>query len=301
MCRRVQCFKIVASTAIATLTRVAWAAAVLTAAPAMAAELPMAAKAPWQPPAPQAYDWTALYVGGHLGYAGGRSNWRSPPDLASSFSLFQSSDIFNGSGSYFGGLQIGYDYMLPNRVVLGAQLDASFPGFPNIDGISIGGFSIFSAPASGLASYSETVLHSGTLRGRLGYAPGNWLFYATGGFAWTYNQLALTQLTDGSFDAPFLWRLGWTAGSGPVTSAGGASAPIGGGPSLGGDFDLACRVEACVAGSPETIGRYLERFEGERMPNYFVGAFQWGDLTHREALHSLELFASVAMRRDNRA
>lgn len=91
-------------------------------------------------------------------------------------------------------------------------------------------------------------------------------------------------------------RRGWMAGSGPVTSASGASATIGGGPSLGGDFDLACRVEACVAGSPETIGRYLERFEGEGMPNYFVGAFQWGDLTHAEALHSLELFAGVALR-----
>ncbi|HZD64171.1 MAG TPA: outer membrane beta-barrel protein, partial [Xanthobacteraceae bacterium] len=174
----------------------------------------MVAKAPWQPPVLQTYDWTALYVGGHTGYAGGRSNWRSPPDLASSFSLFQSSDIFNGSGSYFGGLQIGYDYMLPNRVVLGAQLDASFPGFPNIDGISIGGFSIFSTPASGLASYSESVLLSGTARARVGYAPGNWLFYATGGFAWTYNQLSLIQLTDGTFDAPFLWRLGWAAGGG---------------------------------------------------------------------------------------
>ena len=188
---RVQCFTIVERAATAALARVAWAAAALTAAPAMAAELPMAVKAPSQPPALQAYDWTALYVGGHLGYAGGRSNWRSRPDLAGSFSLFQSSDIFNGSGSYFGGLQIGYDYMLPNRVVLGAQLDASFPGFPNLDGISIGGFSIFSTPESGLASYSETMLHSGTLRARLGYAPGNWLFYATGGFAWTYNQLTL--------------------------------------------------------------------------------------------------------------
>ena len=178
----------------------------------MAAELPMAVKAPWQPAVLQAYDWTGLYVGGHLGYAWGRSNWSLPPDLASSLDLDQSSDIFNGSGSYLG-LQIGYDYMLPNRVVLGALLDASFPGFPNIDGISIGGFSIFSAPASGLASYSESVLLSGTLRGRVGYAPGNWLFYATGGFAWTYNQLALTQLTDGTFDAPFLWRLGWAAGA----------------------------------------------------------------------------------------
>jgi len=190
---RSQCFKIVEPAA--TLARVAWAAAGLTAAPAMAAELPMAVKASSQPPALQAYDWTALYVGGHSGYAGGRSNWRAPPDLASSLSLFQSSDIFTGSGSYFGGLQIGYDYMLPNRVVLGAQLDASFPGFPRND-ISLGGISIFSTPAIGLASYSENVLHYGTLRGRVGYAPANWLVYATGGFAWTYDQLTLNQLSD---------------------------------------------------------------------------------------------------------
>ena len=45
---------------------------------------------------------------------------------------------------------------------------------------------------NGLESYSERVLDSGTLRGRIGYAPGSWLVYATGGFAWTYNQLTLT-------------------------------------------------------------------------------------------------------------
>ena len=42
-------------------------------------------------------------------------------------------------------------------------------------------------------SFAETVLASGTVRGRIGYAPGHWLFYATGGFAWTYNQQSLTQ------------------------------------------------------------------------------------------------------------
>lgn len=89
-------------------------------------------------------------------------------------------------------------------------------------------------------------------------------------------------------------RRGWTQGSGPSTSSAGGTMPIGGGPSLGGDFDLACRVEAIVAGSPETIRNYLGRFVGEGMPNYFVGAFQWGDLTHAEASHSLELFAAAA-------
>ena len=161
---RVQSFRIV-ELAITKLARVTGSVAFLAAAPAMAAE--MTVKAPWQPPVVQAYDWTGLYVGGHLGYAGGHSNWSAPPDLSSSLDLDQSSDIFDGSGSYFGGLQIGYDYMLANRVVLGVQLDSSFPGFPNLDGVSIGGISIFSTPALGLASYSESVLLSGTVRGRV--------------------------------------------------------------------------------------------------------------------------------------
>ena len=58
------------------------------------------------------------------------------------------------------------------------------------------------------------MLSSGTVRGRIGYAPGNWLFYATGGFAWTYDQLTLTQLASGTTESPFLWRLGWAAGAG---------------------------------------------------------------------------------------
>ena len=135
---RVQRFRSICRAAIAKLARVTSAAAFLAAAPAMAAEVSMPGKASWQPPVAQAYDWTGLYVGAHLGYSGGRSNWSTPPDLASSLSLFQSSDIFTGAGSYFGGLQIGYDYMLANRVVLGAQLDTSFPGFPRKN-ISIGG------------------------------------------------------------------------------------------------------------------------------------------------------------------
>src|SRR5262245_2579080 len=200
-----------AAMALALVMPTRWTAAFVAAAPAMAAEI--AVKAPWQPPIVQAYDWTGLYVGAHLGYAWGRSNWSAPPNLSSSLDFDQSSDIFSGAGSYFGGLQIGYDYMLPNRVVLGAQLDTSFPGFPRHD-ISIGGVSIFSTPATGLARYSENVLHFGTLRGRVGYAPGNWLLYGTGGFAWTYDQLTLTQLADGTTDSPFLWRLGWAAGLG---------------------------------------------------------------------------------------
>ena len=54
----------------------------------------------------------------------------------------------------------------------------------------------------GLASYGDTVLHSGTVRGRLGYAlSNNWLLFGTAGFAWSYDQLSRTQLSDGVVSA----------------------------------------------------------------------------------------------------
>lgn len=67
------------------------------------------------------------------------------------------------------------------------------------------------------------------------------------------------------------------------------------GPSLGGDFDLARRVEAVVVGSPETVRDYVQRYAADSRMNYFVGAFQWGDLTHEEALRSLRLFGTEVM------
>src|SRR5262245_7393705 len=161
------------------------------------------------------YNWTGWYVGVHTGDAWGKSNWSKPPDQTGSLNLFQRYDAFATTGSYFGGFQFGYDYMLPNRVVIGGVVDTSFPSFPDFNGLTIGGTSIFVSPILGQEAFSETVLSFGTVRGRVGYAPGNWLIYATGGFAWTYNQLSVIQLDNNNWtDAPFLWRFGWTAGAG---------------------------------------------------------------------------------------
>jgi high affinity Mn2+ porin len=160
------------------------------------------------------YDWTGFYVGGHLGYGWGKSNFSDPGvGIAGSLDLFQPFDAFKSTGSFFEGLQVGYDYMLPNRVLVGVEADASFPSFPSAAGVSIGGTSTFASPL-GPETYRERVLSSGTVRGRIGYAPGHWLLYATGGFAWTYNQLTLTNAATGASDMPFLWRLGWAAGAG---------------------------------------------------------------------------------------
>jgi high affinity Mn2+ porin len=163
--------------------------------------------------------WTGFYLGGHLGYASGSSNWTAstaatpaPTIAAGSLSLAQSVDIFKESGSWFEGLQTGYNYMLANRIVIGAEADVSFPAFPDpVTGLSIGGASKLS---NGAESYSENVLSSGTVRGRIGYAPGSWLFYATGGFAWTVDKFALTQTASGTADFSQAWRLGWAAGAG---------------------------------------------------------------------------------------
>ena len=185
--------------------------------PLAAADLPIAYKAP---PIPKTYDWSGFYVGGHLGIAAGNSDWTANPTVAGlpatsgSLNVFQAPNVFSESGSFFAGVQTGYNYMLSNRIVIGAEADASFHAFPDVNGLSISGVTNFNSPVLGPASLSETAITFGTVRGRIGYAPGSWLFYATGGLAWSYNQQTLTQTASGNSEAPFLWRFGWAAGAG---------------------------------------------------------------------------------------
>ena len=49
-----------------------------------------------------------------------------------------------------------------------------------------------------------------------------------------------------------------------------------------------------VAGSPETIRKYMDEYVATGA-NYFVGAFQWGDLSHEQAMRSIELFTNEVM------
>jgi high affinity Mn2+ porin len=145
------------------------------------------------PPALASYDWTGLYVGTHLGYAAGSSRWSATqagaptPSLSGSLDLFNTFDIFKGTGSNLLGLQAGYNYMFPSRLLLSVEADVSFPSL-------LSGSQTISSALIGQANYQDQVEFSGTVRGRIGYAPGNWLFYATGGFAYSYDQLTRTQL-----------------------------------------------------------------------------------------------------------
>src|ERR1700686_3431591 len=194
---------------------------------AHAADASLPVKAPPQQTLAKPYDWSGFYAGAHFGYAAGSSRWSAAstgaaaPPLSGSLDLFNGYDMFKGPGSYFLGFQGGYNYLLPSRLLLGIEADI---GFPN----TLGGTATFFSPATGAASYAEQVEMSGTLRGRIGYAPilgtGNWLFYATGGLAWTYDQFTRTQVAGtpaggtampGTVENLFMQpRVGWTGGAG---------------------------------------------------------------------------------------
>jgi high affinity Mn2+ porin len=171
---------------------------------------------------PPPSDWTGYYIGGHFGYAAGTSNWvatqrsASGPRLNGSIELFNSYDAFKGTGSYFAGLQAGYNRMLPSRFLVGIEADFSSPN-------TVAGSQTAASLSSGQASYSDTVLQLGTARGRLGYVFDHWLVYGTAGVAWSYDKLQRTQLAGmpaggnvvpGATETALLWRWGWAAGAG---------------------------------------------------------------------------------------
>ena len=177
------------------------------------------------PPLVKGFDWNGWYVGAHVGFTGGSSNWSTrqigggAPNLGGSFDFPLQFDFMAGTGSYVAGLQGGYNYVLPSRLMLGFELDATFPNSDVLLPPSIEGSQTVSSPLLGQATYAEIVYHSGTARGRIGYAADNWLVYGTAGFAWSYDKLMRTQvdagvIDPGLVDLKLLWRLGWAAGVG---------------------------------------------------------------------------------------
>ena len=111
----------------------------------------------------------------------------------------------------YGGLQLGYNYMTPSRVVLGFEADISSGGVK----------SVTTTDASGTSTAQTTVFDSETARFRLGYAAGDMMSFGTAGWAWSSNQYVRTQFagtvnfaTPGTDEAVNKYLFGWTAGAG---------------------------------------------------------------------------------------
>ena len=165
--------------------------------PAAAADMPLKA-----PVFKAVYNWTGFYLGGHVGYGGGRFGPGTIP-------LPEQGVFFPHSiTGLIGGFQAGYNRQLANKVVLGVEADMSF-GSP------------LDAPRLTPAPFNTTFDYIATARGRIGYAAGTWMPYVTGGLAWGQTHVNLSD--PGGMEPPKRTQahVGWTAGIGVEFAVGG--------------------------------------------------------------------------------
>ena len=163
--------------------------------PAIAADVRLPVKAPH---IQSVFDWTGFYIGAHAGFGRGSSSavLTDPAITASSGSF----------GGVIGGVQAGYNVQLSSGIVLGAEADITFPNYLASNSIA----ALLATPRSEVV---EQLDYAGSLRGRIGYASGHWLAYATGGLAWAGERFVNTPVI-GSEEKELNVRLGWAAGAG---------------------------------------------------------------------------------------
>jgi opacity protein-like surface antigen len=171
----------------------------------MQSELAVAADLSPPPPRP-AWTWTGLYFGGSAGAAAGTATFSDP------FGPSVFGDKVN-TAALLAGLQIGYNWQVAPRWVVGLQADASY-----LD--SNGNFTCLQASATVVGSncqVSSRALASFTGRVGLVIDPlGHTLVYGKGGGAWTNSDMSITPNLNGVGDPTSThsnaW--GWTAGAG---------------------------------------------------------------------------------------
>lgn len=144
-----------------------------------------------------AANWAGLYVGASGGLAvGGSSDWTVQTNGAQVSPGLDSGGIFGGQAGYL--FQWG-------AIVAGAEI--SFSGTSGLDGSS-------SCPAA-IFTCSNDIENLLLINGRLGYAFGDTLLYATGGFARAHVSYAATApFSSGSNASGSGNSNGWNLGAG---------------------------------------------------------------------------------------
>src|SRR6201989_1071916 len=141
--------------------------------PAFGADFPNVERAAPYSPQPPMFSWSGFYIGANAGLSGGNFN---TSDL---FGTYGSGDQnATSSRGFSGGGQLGYNYQFPkSNVVVGIEAD--------FQGSTLQG-TYDNDQANGEAGWQDASKANwwGTARGRIGYAVGNFLPYATGGLAY---------------------------------------------------------------------------------------------------------------------
>lgn len=167
---------------------------------ASASDIAVKMSPPGATPSPD-YDWTGFYVGGHAAYSLGRgTSTLSDPNPVT---------VGDPFSSLYGGVQGGYNYVLPSHLLFGIEGDITFPNFQTFtDGL------IFTRTTAQGTTVTDQIDYIATLRGRFGYAFDHWLIYGTGGFAWSQARFGETPGVVSDEDKILLTRTGWALGLG---------------------------------------------------------------------------------------
>lgn len=181
------------------LTVAAAGALAMASSQASAADLAQPSyKAPSQVYAPYtpAFNWTGFYIGGNAGWAWSKGD--------GTITLGGAPGTFSGDGNGFlGGVQAGYNWQVDNWVF---GVEADFQGGGGHGDVS------GTAGATTFDGRSKTPWFA-TARGRIGYAFGRSLIYATGGAVYGRSTLDGTLTPGGAFSSSAnFWT--WTVGAG---------------------------------------------------------------------------------------
>jgi outer membrane immunogenic protein len=154
------------------------------------------------PPAPLAFDWSGLYVGGHIGYGWGNTDITDHTLFGNILGIPTQKFDTNG---FLGGLQGGWNYQF-GRFVLGSEVDFSWS---DIKGDQTSG--LFVGDSITRSSKAKWI---GTATTRLGYAWDRVLVYSKLGAAWAHFDYS-DNLASGIYSSTASeTRSGWTVGTG---------------------------------------------------------------------------------------
>ena len=193
---------------------------------ALAADMPV--KAP--PPPPPVYSWTGCYGGGFVGYGWGKSQHRAPEPNAFKLAAPAEVDVdslpnngpfvgditpsFDMSGA-LGGFNVGCQYQF-GWWLIGVEGDWAATNKDGQAFNSVLGFRVVGIQSFNTFYVSQTTERwISTARLRLGWAADKWLFFVTGGAAWSGVEVTVWDpLTPATTAQHKRTLTGWTAGAG---------------------------------------------------------------------------------------
>ncbi len=151
------------------------------------------------------YDWSGLYIGGHVGYGELRDRYTTLDGANGLFAPGAGNRLI--ADQFIGGIQAGYNYRLSRNYLIGFEGEFTW--------LTHGASSIVPTLAATALTNTSNPDWVATAAGRLGYTSNNTLIYAKGGAAWLDSKYAAFQTpATGVPYSTSSTRLGYTVGGG---------------------------------------------------------------------------------------